>query len=108
MERAELIASKVSFQNNWNLGHNTSLVIPGQGILLHLSKVATLYYFWVPMRWRGHLMESCAIQSLQRAGTMPGSTIQWWVKAASLQQSLAVGMFRLSSSLATRRPAARL
>src|SRR6266571_5677485 len=108
MEQAAPIASKASFQNSWNLGRNISSGIPGQGILLHLSKVATLYYFWVHMLWLVHLMVSCVIQFLQRPGTMPGSTIRWWVKAASSQQSLAVGMFRLSSSQVTRQPVVRL
>src|SRR6266852_2859955 len=108
MELVEHIASKASFPNAWNPGLNTSSVIPGHDILLLLSKVATLYYFWVLMRWPVHPMESCVIQSLQRPGTTPGSTIRWWVKAASSQQSLAVGMFQLSSSQAMRRPAARL
>src|SRR5713101_2234351 len=106
MELVEHIASKVLFPNAWNLGRNTSSVIPGHVILLLLSKVATLYYFWVPMQWPVHLMESCVIQSLQRPGTTPGSTIRWWVKAVFSQQFLAVGMFLLSSSQVTRRPAA--
>src|SRR5438045_4948916 len=97
MELAARIASKASFQNSWNLERNMSSDIPGPGILLHLSKVATLYYFWALMLWPAHLMVSCVIQFLQRPGTMPGSTILWWVKAASWQRLPAVGMFRLSS-----------
>src|SRR6266480_3597517 len=107
MERAARITSKASFQNSWNLERSMSSDILGPGILLHLSKVATLYYFWALMLWPARLMASSAIQFLQRPGTMPGSTILWWVKAASWQRLPAVGMFRLSSYQVKRQPVVR-